>query len=71
MSKRTALAKACVNSLHYKNEHSLSFEKYMEFLTKAFTMLEKDKMSGSQITRRWSNLSRESTLEMPSCMQAR
>ena len=42
MSKRTALAKARIDSLHYKNERSMSFEKYTEFLTKAFTTLEKD-----------------------------
>ena len=42
MSKHMALAKACIDGLHYKNEHSMSFEKYMEFLTKVFTMLEKD-----------------------------
>ena len=36
------LAKAHIDSLHYKNERSMSFEKYTEFLTKAFTTLEKD-----------------------------
>ena len=41
MSKHTALAKACIDSLHYKNERSMSFEKYMEFLTKAFMTLAK------------------------------
>ena len=42
MSKCTALVKARIDSLHYKNERSMSFEKYMEFLTKVFTPLEKD-----------------------------
>ena len=42
LSKRTSLAKARIKSLHYKNEHSMSFEKYTELLTKAFITLEKD-----------------------------
>ena len=46
MSKCT-LAKACIDSLHYKNECSMSFEKYTEFLTKAFTTLEKMRMNSS------------------------
>ena len=43
MSKCTALAQACIDSLQYKNECSMSFKKYTEFLTKVFTTLEKDK----------------------------
>jgi hypothetical protein len=42
LSKRTSLAKASVESLHYKNERSMSFEKYTELLTKCFTTLDKD-----------------------------
>ena len=36
LSKRTALAKSKLESLHYKNERSMSFERYTEFLTKCF-----------------------------------
>ena len=43
LSKRTAIAKARIEQLHYKNEQSLSFEKYTERLTKAFTTLGKDR----------------------------
>ena len=42
LSKRTALAKANLAALHYRNERSISFEKYTEMMTKAFTTLEKD-----------------------------
>jgi hypothetical protein len=42
LSKRTAMAKARVKSLFYKNEHSLSFEKVMEILSKSFSTLDKD-----------------------------
>lgn len=42
LSKRTSLSKARVESLHYKNEQSMSFEKYTELLTKCFTTLDKD-----------------------------
>jgi len=42
LSKRTSLAKARVEGLHYKNERSMSFEKYTELLTKSFTTLDKD-----------------------------
>jgi hypothetical protein len=42
LSKRTSLAKSRVESLHYKNEQSMSFEKYTELLTKCFTTLDKD-----------------------------
>ena len=42
MSKRTALAKANLSALHYRNEKSMSFERYIEMMTKAFTTLEKD-----------------------------
>ena len=42
LSKRTSLAKSRVESLHYKNEQSMSFEKYTELLTKCFTTLNKD-----------------------------
>jgi hypothetical protein len=40
--KRTAMAKARVKSLFYKNECSLSFEKVMEILSKSFSTLDKD-----------------------------
>jgi hypothetical protein len=42
LSKRTSLAKARIKGLHYRNERSMSFEKYTELLTKAFMTLEKD-----------------------------
>jgi hypothetical protein len=41
LSKRTAMAKARIKSLFYKNEHSLSFEKVMEILSKLFSTLDK------------------------------
>jgi hypothetical protein len=40
--KHTAMAKARIKSLFYKNEHSLLFEKVMEILSKLFSMLDKD-----------------------------
>ena len=40
--KHTAMAKAKIKSLFYKNEHSLSFEKVMEILSKSFSTLDKD-----------------------------
>ena len=42
LSKRTALAKASLVSLHYRNERSMSFERYTELLSRAFTTLDKD-----------------------------
>jgi hypothetical protein len=42
LSKHMAMAKARVKSLFYKNEHSLSFEKVMEILSKSFSTLDKD-----------------------------
>jgi hypothetical protein len=36
------MAKAKIKSLFYKNEHSLSFEKVMEILSKVFSTLDKD-----------------------------
>jgi hypothetical protein len=36
--KHTAMAKARIKSLFYKNEHSLLFEKVMEILSKSFSM---------------------------------
>jgi hypothetical protein len=42
LSKHTAMAKAKIKSLFYKNEHSLSFEKVMEILSKVFSTLDKD-----------------------------
>lgn len=42
LSKWMSLTKACIESLHYKNKQSMSFEKYVEYLMKAFTTLEKD-----------------------------
>jgi hypothetical protein len=38
-----AMAKARIKSLFYKNEHSLSFEKVMEILSKSFYTLNKDR----------------------------
>ena len=42
LSKRTQMAKATLQSLHYKNEWSMSFERYSELLTKVFVSLDKD-----------------------------
>jgi hypothetical protein len=42
LSKHTAMAKARIKSLFYKNEHSLSFGKVMEIFSKSFSTLDKD-----------------------------
>ncbi len=42
LSKRTAIAKAKLDQLHYKNERSMSFEKCTEVMTKCFNTLHKD-----------------------------
>jgi hypothetical protein len=42
LSKRTALAKAKLENLHYKNERSMSFERCAEIMTKCFNTLHKD-----------------------------
>jgi hypothetical protein len=42
LSKRTALAKAKLENLHYKSKRSMSFERCMEIMTKCFNMLHKD-----------------------------
>ena len=42
LSKRTAMAKARIKSLFYKNERSLPFEKVTEILSKSFSTLDKD-----------------------------
>ena len=42
LSKRTALEKSKPESLHYKNERSMSFEPYTDLLTKCFSTLDKD-----------------------------
>jgi hypothetical protein len=42
LSKRTAIAKARLDQLHYKNERSMSFEKCTEIMTKCFNTLHKD-----------------------------
>jgi hypothetical protein len=42
LSKHTAMAKARVKSLFYKNECSLLFEKVIEILSKSFSTLDKD-----------------------------
>ena len=42
LSKRTALAKSKLESLYYKNEQSMTFERYTELLTKCFSALDKD-----------------------------
>jgi hypothetical protein len=42
LSKHTAMAKARIKSLFYKNECSLSFEKVMEILSKWLSTLDKD-----------------------------
>ena len=41
LSKRAALAKSKIESLHYKNERSMSFERYTELLTKCLSTLDK------------------------------
>ncbi len=42
LSKYTAMAKAKIKSLFYKNECSLSFEKVMVILSRSFSTLDKD-----------------------------
>jgi hypothetical protein len=42
LSKRTAIAKSKLENLHYKNEHSMSFEHCTEVMTKCFNTLHKD-----------------------------
>jgi len=42
LSKRTALAKQRLDQLHYRNEKSMTFERYTELLTKCFQTLHKD-----------------------------
>jgi hypothetical protein len=42
LSKRTSLAKSKLDTLHYKNERSMSFERCTEIMTKCFTTLHKD-----------------------------
>ena len=42
LSERTALAKSRLASLHYKNERSMTFERYIELLAKCFNTLHKD-----------------------------
>jgi hypothetical protein len=42
LSKRTAIAKARLNQVHYRNERSMSFEKCTEIMTKCFNTLHKD-----------------------------
>jgi hypothetical protein len=42
LSKRTAMAKAKIKNLFYKNERSLTFKKVMEILSKSFSILDKD-----------------------------
>lgn len=41
LSKRTAMAKLKLDNLHYKNEHSMSFERCTEIMTKCFNTLHK------------------------------
>ena len=51
LSKRTAMAKAKIKNLFYKNERSLTFKKVMEILSKSFSTLDKDpdeRLSGHQ-----------------------
>jgi hypothetical protein len=42
LSKRTAIAKAKLDTLHYRNERSMSFERCTEIMTKCFNTLHKD-----------------------------
>ena len=42
LSKQTAITKAKLNQLHYKNEWTMSFEKVMEIMMKCFNTLHKD-----------------------------
>ena len=42
LNKRTALSKARMREIHYKNEQSMSFEKYTEMIIKWFSTLDKD-----------------------------
>jgi uncharacterized membrane protein YgcG len=42
LSKRTAIAKSKLETLHYRNERSMSFERCTEIMTKCFNTLHKD-----------------------------
>jgi hypothetical protein len=42
LSKRTAIAKSKLDTLHYRNERSMSFERCTEIMTKCFNTLHKD-----------------------------
>jgi hypothetical protein len=42
LCKRTALAKAKLENLHYKSEQSMSFERCTEIMTKCVNTLHKD-----------------------------
>jgi hypothetical protein len=43
LSKRTVIAKARLDQVHYRNERSMSFEKCTKIMTKCFNTLHKDK----------------------------
>jgi hypothetical protein len=53
LSKHTAMAKARVKSLIYKNERSLSFEKVLEILQSHFLHWIRTRMKGTWNVRRW------------------
>jgi hypothetical protein len=42
LSKQTAIAKSKLDTLHYRNERSMSFERCTKIMTKCFNMLHKD-----------------------------
>ena len=52
LSKRTALAKQRLDQLHYKNEKSMTFERYTELMTQCFQMLHKMPTRDIQIARK-------------------
>ena len=65
LSKRTAIAKAKLDQLHYKNERSMSFEKCSEQMTKCFNTLHKD------VDQRYSDRQKvEKLLKMIKCQDA-
>jgi hypothetical protein len=53
LSKHTAMAKAKIKSLFYKNEHSLLFEKWWRFCQSHFLLWISTWMRGTQNARRW------------------
>jgi hypothetical protein len=64
LSKRTAMAKAKIKNLFYKNERSLTFEKVMEILLKLFSYWTRIQMKDSLNVRRLRNCFHASRLRI-------